>query len=230
MKKLTKLTLGFLLSFVLAVSTPILGFGEHPVTVFAATVATTPKASINKVTLYIGYKTYQIKLQNLKKGAVISYKSSNQNIAKVSKSGIITPLKKGKTTVTATIKQNSKTYTSKITVTIATPNVKFTAKSGKLAVDDEFTFAAKVYGSASKIVWSVSNNNLAKIDSKTGKLTALKTGKVDVIATSGKLSGKYTVTITPQSRLTTEAKEYEITGIKHTYFTTPRFFPIIDLV
>ena len=208
MKKLLRVTLGVLLSFVLAVSTPIVGIGGLVTTVEAAT-STTPKTTVSKLTLYAGYRTYQIKFYNLKKGSTTTFKSSNAKIAKVSKTGIITPVKKGSATVTATIKQNNKTYTSKIKVTIDVPNIKFQEKISKLAVGDIFTFAAKANGTSEKIKWSVSDKTIASINSKTGKLTALNAGEVDVIATAGNLSSRLTVTIAA-GKLSTEAKSYEI--------------------
>jgi S1-C subfamily serine protease len=217
MKKIIKITLGVVLSFILAVSTPIAGVGIMPATVLAAT-STAPKASVSKVTLYVGYKTYQVKLENLKKGATTTYKSSNTKIAKVSKNGVITPVKKGKATVTATIKQSSKSYTSKIAVTVDNSNIKFKTKTGNLAVGDVFTFTATTYGTNNKIIWSVSNKKLAAIDSKTGKFTALKAGKVEVVATAGSISSKYTVNIAT-GKLSAEATELVITDQKVIYIT-----------
>lgn len=54
--------------------------------------------------------TTKININGYADDAVISYISSNSTIATVNKEGIITGIKKGKTTITATIVQNNKTY------------------------------------------------------------------------------------------------------------------------
>jgi hypothetical protein len=193
MKKLLKISMGLLLALLLSVSAPIISLPAVPSTVYAATVQT-PKVKESSVTLYVGYKTYQIKFTNLSSSASLSFKSSNKKVAQVNKTGIITPIKKGSATVTATIEQKGKKYTSQVKVTVDNPNIKFTAKTKSLKVGESFTFKAKAYGSSDKIVWSVSKTSLATIDSS-GKLTAKKAGEVEVIATSGNISVTYTVTI-----------------------------------
>jgi hypothetical protein len=206
MKKIIKISLGILLALVLSVSAPILGVASAPEIAMAAT--SEPKTTVSKVTLYVGYKTYQIKFENLSKSASLTFKSSNTKIAKVSKTGIITPIAKGSATVTVTMKQNSKTYTSKIKVTVSISNIKITAKTGELYVGETYTFKATAYGTASKISWSVSDEDVAKISSTTGKLTARSDGEVEVIATAGTVSSSCTVVVRTR-RLTTESVNIE---------------------
>ncbi|MCR5686359.1 MAG: endonuclease [Lachnospiraceae bacterium] len=79
---------------------------------------TDPHATVTKKTLKIGQKAFQIKISYREKDAVITYSSSNNKVAKVSKAGKITPIKAGKATITVTIKQNGQTYKSKIAVTV----------------------------------------------------------------------------------------------------------------
>lgn len=77
-----------------------------------------PYVNITNKTLYRGYKNYQIKIENLKKGSTVSYTTSNSKVAKVSKSGIISPIGKGKAIITINIKQNNKSFKDKINVTV----------------------------------------------------------------------------------------------------------------
>lgn len=75
-----------------------------------------------KVTLTVGQKK-KIAIKNKKKKAVYTYKVKSGKIAKVSKKGVITAKKAGKTTVTVKEKLNKKTRTvGKIKVTVKKNN------------------------------------------------------------------------------------------------------------
>ncbi|HWT73103.1 MAG TPA: trypsin-like peptidase domain-containing protein [Mobilitalea sp.] len=217
MKRILKFSMAFLLAFVLSVSAPIMGATSVPQIAMAATSAE-PKTTVSKVTLYVGYKTYQIKFANLSKKATVSFKTSKAKVAKVSDSGIITPIAQGNATVTVTIKQNNKTYTSTIKVTVDTSNIKFTAKTGNLSVGDTFTFKAAANGTSSKVTWSVSKKSIGKIDSTSGKFTALKEGEVDVIATAGNISSSCTVNVS-SLKYSTESTDVTISDQTIIYIT-----------
>ena len=71
----------------------------------------TIKLNATSKTLYIG-KTFKLKLSGTSEA--VTFKSSNKNIASVSKKGTITAKKSGKATITATA--GGKSYTCKVTV------------------------------------------------------------------------------------------------------------------
>ncbi|MBO4414887.1 MAG: Ig-like domain-containing protein [Lachnospiraceae bacterium] len=79
---------------------------------------TDPRATVTKKTLTVGQNPFQIKISYRAKDAVVTYKSSNKKIAKVTKAGKIKAVAEGKATITVTVKQNGKTYKSKIAVTV----------------------------------------------------------------------------------------------------------------
>ncbi len=207
MKKLFKIGLALVVVFILSLTAPIFNVADTVAVAMAA--STSPKTAVEEVTLYVGYKTYQIKFENLSKKATVTFKTSNSKVAKVSDAGIITPIAKGTANVTITMKQNSKTYTSTIKVTVGVPNIKFTAKTKQLNVGDTYTYKAKAYGTSGSIVWSTSSTKVAKINSSTGKLTAVAAGEVDVIATAGSISSRYTLTV-DQCRFSTDSTNLEI--------------------
>lgn len=218
MDKMKRVILRLLLGVVLIVSIPIAGAAIEPVVSYAA-VKSEPRASVSNVTLYIGYKTYPIKFINRNKASSAIFKSSNPAIAKVDNKGIITPVKKGLSTVTVTVTQNRRKYTSRVKVTVENSNIKFTSKKSNLLIGDNYTYKASAYGSNYKITWSVSDKSVAKIDRKTGKLTALSAGEVDVIAESGNISGNYTVTIS-KGEFTTENRNITCSDQKIIYIVT----------
>ncbi len=220
MKKIQKMCLSMIMVFLLSISTPGIGILSTTEIAMAATNSSTPTATEDKVSLYVGYKTYQVKLKNLAKTATVTYKSSNTKIAKVSNKGVITAVAKGNTTVSVTMKQNKKTYTSKIKVTVDTPTIKITKKIDNLMTGDTYTFAVTNTGTDSKVVWKVSDTKLATIDSKTGVFKALKKGTVTVTATAGKLKISSKVTIS-EPRFTTSSKNITIYDQTVIYIDAP---------
>ena len=48
-----------------------------------AQAAASPAPTVKKVTLYVGYENYSIKIKDLRKGSKVTYTSSNKKIATV---------------------------------------------------------------------------------------------------------------------------------------------------
>lgn len=167
-----------------------------PTKVFAATSTTSiPKLTATSKTLYKGNKSYSLSYNNLSKDAKVSYKSSNSKVAKVDSTGKVTPLAKGTATITTIVKQNGETYSLKAYITVIDPSITLTATINQIKVNETFTFKANTYGIGDKIIWSVSDEKLASIDSSTGKLKANAGGEVTVTANAGKYKKSYKLTI-----------------------------------
>lgn len=194
MRKILKKSVGFLFAFSLSLLSFIMVIECVPTTVVAF-AKPAPKVTVNKLTLYVGYNTYQIKFNHLNKNASLSFRSSKAKVAKVSREGIITPKSKGATIITVSMKQNSKKYTSRIKVAVDNPSIKIVSIPKDLKAGDTYTFKAKVKGTNSDITWSVSDKSIAVINKKSGTLTARSGGDVNVIATAGFVSISCSVTI-----------------------------------
>lgn len=169
------------------------------------TIAQAASLSLNKsaVTLYTGKasKTATIKATVAGANKTVTWKSSNDKIAKVDKNGKITAVKAGKATITATANGISKS----VKVTVKNPTI--TIKNGKKAVKKN-TVPVKRKKSV-KLTVSVSPKNsgitvskltkkqakIASVTYKKGKLTikGKKKGTVKVKITSGK--GTKTLTV-----------------------------------
>lgn len=141
----------------------------------------TPAFSVTKKTLYVGYKKYATQLLNVSEDASITYKSADKTIAKISKSGIVTPVSAGKTKVYATVEQNGETYTCKLTITVKDPYYAVTASTGGMFTGERFTFKIKRYGTTADVSWKLVGSQFAAITSATASscvLEAQAPGKV----------------------------------------------------
>lgn len=168
-----------------------------------------PKADLtldkSAVTLYTGKasKTVTVKATVTGASKTVTWKSSNDKIAKVDNTGKITAVKAGKATVTATANGISKS----INVTVKNPTI--TIKNGKKAVKKN-TVTVKKKKSV-KLTVSVNPKNsgitigklskkqkkIATVTFKKGKLTikGKKKGTVKVKITSGKATKTLTVKV-----------------------------------
>lgn len=115
-----------------------------------------------------------------------SYKSSAKKIAKISKSGKITALKKGKSTITVTNNGASK----KFKITVKNPKLNKSKKSMKKGEK----FMLKITGKVGKQKYSSNDKKVATVN-KNGRITAKKKGKAIItVKTNGmKLKCKITV-------------------------------------
>lgn len=140
-----------------------------------------PSIKENIKTLYIGYETYKIKISDLSKNAKVTYDSYDTSVASVSKSGIITPISVGDTSVIAIVQQEKKKYRLKVTVNVLKPIIKVTDSTDYLNVSESYSFKAEKFGIKGNIGWYVSDNTIANITSD-GILKAIAAGKVTVYA------------------------------------------------
>ncbi len=156
------------------------------VTVKAAAKKTTVTLKKTKATIYVkGTVKIAATVKNGK--GTTTYKSSNAKIAKVSKKGVVTGVKKGTAKITVTNNKVSKVFT----VTVKNPKLnksKVTlAKKGK-------TFKIKVTGLVGKAKFKTNNKKVATVSAK-GVIKAVKKGsaKITVTANGVKLTVKVTV-------------------------------------
>ena len=178
----------FLLAILLSFTTIGVVASNTEVTYVEAAVKT-PKLKEESATIVIGEGAYTIKLLNLTNKAKITYSSSDDKIATVSKTGAITTKKAGKVKVIVSVQQDGKTYQLTSKITIRTPYIEWVTSYYYSDVGDTAQFKAKVHGTSEKITWSVSDSSIAEISS-TGKLTSKAAGIVTVYAKAGKLEVK----------------------------------------
>ena len=194
----------------------VLALAIQPMTITKA--AATPAPKVTKKTLYVGGDNYKVAFNNLASSAKVKYSTTNAKVATVSSTGVIKPVAKGSATIKITITQSKKTYNSTIAVTVRTPYVKITNPVTELSVGDTYQFKAATYGLKKvSTTWTVSDKTVAKIDTKTRTLTALKAGTVKVTFkdTISKKSNTITITLKAAKPTPTpmpELPEHELFG------------------
>lgn len=155
-------------------------------------------------------KTCELRAVVLPETAIqdVTWKSSNAKVAQVDANGVVTALKAGTATITATTTDGSK-KSAKVKISVGY-NVQEITISGatELAAGKSTTLKANVSPSNATnkgVTWASSDTNLAKVDSK-GKVTAAK--KVDsrqsVIITAtakdgGGVTAQHEIWITPKA-------------------------------
>lgn len=114
----------------------------------------------------------------------ITYKSSDETVAKVDSNGTIAAVGEGTATVTATCGNFS--VSCNVTVTVHINSVEITSEDFELYVDQDpvqlnVKYDPEVFTDQGAVEWSVSDNTVIKVEN--GKVTALKPGTATVKAT-----------------------------------------------
>ena len=136
----------------------------------------------------------------------VEWKTSDESVAVVSSTGLVTAKKTGTVTITAVSKADS-SIQSKVTIKVLShiTDVTVTGPSGTLYTDTKYKLTAKITPDDTTdnktVIWSVSDSNIAQIATD-GTLSFKKAGTVDVIATVKATSSN------------TVIKKLTVTGVK----------------
>ena len=137
----------------------------------------------------------------------VTYESSDDLVATVSSTGLVTGIKAGSTTITVT-GYNGITDTIDITVSnIAVSSVSLNKNSTSLVVDGTETLTATISPSNAtnkSVTWSTSDNSVATVDN--GKITAVGAGSANITVTTvdGNKTATCAVTVTASGGGSTE--------------------------
>ena len=130
------------------------------------------------------------------KSKTITWKSSKKSVATVSSKGVVKAVKKGTTTITATVKGTKKKAKCKITVGTPVKKVTLNQKNITMIEGESATLKATVTpktASNKKLKWTSSDSTVVSVTN--GKLVALKEGKA-VITAQAKDGSKKKTTVT----------------------------------
>ena len=129
--------------------------------------------------LQLGIKeTYSLEIEKAQ------FSSSDQHVATVSKSGIITAKHKG--TATITVKRNRKKLGTCIVTVLAPPKkVRLSNTELDMFICDSFTLSAKLprNTASKKLIWTSNDETVARVDDS-GNITALSVGSAIITVTT----------------------------------------------
>ena len=123
-------------------------------------------------------------------GFAPKWKVNRKSIATVDEKGLVTAVKNGTATVTATIDGVSVTCE----IIVKSPTIELSAEELILKVGENYTMKADV-SSGNKPTWSTSNSKVITVDSN-GKIIALKKGKAILYAKEDGATVRCTIYVT----------------------------------
>src|SRR5712691_5524578 len=133
-------------------------------------------------------------------GRVISWSSSDNTIATVSSSGLVTGVAAGSATITATSEGKSGTSVVTVSVPVASVTVSPAAASVQAGQTQQLTATLKDANgnvlTGRTVTWSSNNTTVATVNG-TGLVTAKVAGSATITATSEGQSGTASITVTP---------------------------------
>ncbi|MFQ5551274.1 MAG: Ig domain-containing protein, partial [Gemmatimonadales bacterium] len=135
-------------------------------------------------------------------GKTATWTSSDDAVATVSVSGLVTAGSEGSATITATV--DGVTGTAVITVDLSVASVSVTPTSTELtALGDQVQLSAAALDASgdpvgdASFTWSSSDDAIATVD-QSGLVTGVSNGTATITATTGSVSGSATVTVAKQ--------------------------------
>ena len=163
----------------------------------------TPETAVMDGTKYVVVAQYAIDNNYTD----VTFKSSSKKIATIdSKTGELTLLKAGKTTVTATAKNGKKKVTATVVITVKDPSIpdsiqidqgeEYTVFIGNNETYQLTVTANPAPAADNTVTWKSAGAKIVKVDKNTGVLTPVKAGSAKVTATSTKAKKvKATITV-----------------------------------
>ena len=155
--------------------------------------------TLNKTALTLAKEAYETLVATVKPDdatdKTVTWTTSNSSVVNVNQSGMVTALKGGEATITATA--GGMSATCKVTVTAAVTSVTLNKTTLTLDKGKSETLIATVGpedATDKTITWNSSNPSIASVD-QNGKVTALLGGDVTITAKSGGSSATCAVTV-----------------------------------
>lgn len=183
--------------------------------------ATRIKLTSESKIVYIG-QTLALTLTGTPKDAAlpaVTYTSSKEDIATVDQSGVVTGLKRGRTTIKAVSTTNEKVKASlNIDVRIPPEEITLSVKEPVVSTGKTITLKASFLPKKvdnKKVTWSISDEAIATVSSK-GQVKGIAPGQVTVTATSqanASVSGAIAITVVQKAKeIEFQEKEVFITA------------------
>lgn len=125
----------------------------------------------------------------------VTWKSDNESVATVSKSGVVTPVSNGTADITATTEDGGKTATCQVTVEI--PELTLSLDKSELTLtqtEEQQKLTATVSDTEEKVTWLSSDPFVATV-TRDGTVTAIANGTATITASAGDKTVSCTVEV-----------------------------------
>lgn len=128
----------------------------------------------------------------------VTWKSSDESVAKVDAAGKVTSIKEGKATITASC--GSVSATCEVTVVIPiipAESITLNETTAELKMGETLTLTATVLPENTtdkKVAWTSSDESIARVDAN-GKVSAISVGNVTITATCGDATASCVITV-----------------------------------
>ncbi len=185
----------------------------------SANIAPVSVSAASKKSLKMNYavytlkkgKTLKLKVTGTSSGDKVTWKSSKKSVVTVSNKGVVKAVKKGKATVTATVKGKKK---AKCVIYVGTPVSKVTpaSTSVNLKIGETASLGVKVTptkASYKKLSYTSSSTAVATVDNK-GNVTAVSAGNAEITVKAmdgSKKKAKISVTVAADAPAPTAAPQ-----------------------
>ena len=176
------------------------GASTTPIYPTEITLGGTSTISVGQVSqLGVTYEPNNTNVQN------VTFSSSNENVATVSNSGLVTGISSGKTTITATAEAESGTINATIDITvsnIAVASVSLDSTTASIKAGRTITLVATISPNNAtnrNVTWSTSNSSIATVTDGVVKGIAAGQATITVRTEDGNKTASCTITVTAAS-------------------------------
>lgn len=148
--------------------------------------SSSPSLTATKIILTDKTTTFDINLNDKIEGSSYKWTSSNKKVAKVNSKGVVTPITRGKTTITCEITlpdYTKQVLTSEVIVGVDENTPVLSENDIEIEVGEKFTIKVENLIKGSKISWKSADKKIAKVSSGSGKVTGVKEGETYLICT-----------------------------------------------
>ena len=170
----------------------------------------------SSVTLYVGWESYEIFIDELDEESTVTYKTTNKKIATVDEDGIVTPKKKGSAKIKVVIKaKDGAKKTLVLSVKVKNPYSEVIDFNDSITTEGSYTFKLKRYGHDGEVTWKLDGSQYATIEAVSDtdcRISGIAVGDVTLSVSCGDFEESFDIHVYEG-----KGTAFKITPEKHPY-------------